>query len=241
MAVAGDPGAGPAMRSLSMTKGGYPLSLTDVPETWRTDIAGIDVSHWDGQINWREVNPEGVYFVYIKATEGDDYVDPNFETNWEGVKNTLLHRGAYHFFLPAQSEARQMLHAKHFIQTVKTLEDGDMAPMVDVEDDPNIKPELFQARLLVFIKEIESYFKTSPIIYTTKDLYRKYLSWHNSFQQYELWIADYSYERPSLCDKKNPRIWQFTDRGRVKGIPNQVDMNLFYDTPEDLKKLFIKK
>lgn len=223
-------------------KSSYPLSLTDLPDTVQTDIAGFDISHWDGAINWQQLHPpEGIYFVYIKATEGADYVDPSFESNWAGVRNTLLHRGAYHFFMARQSEAQQMLHAQHFIKTVKNLEDGDMAPMVDVEDDPDINPELFQARLLVFVREIESYFKTTPLIYTTKDLYKKYLSLHNSFQQYEMWIADYSYARPELCDKKNPRIWQFTDRGTIKGIPSRVDMDLFYNTPDDLKKLFVKK
>jgi lysozyme len=227
---------------LGSRKSSYPLSLTDLPDTLQTNIAGFDVSHWDGAINWQQLRPpEGVCFVYIKATEGADYVDPSFATNWAGVGNTLLHRGAYHYFMGRQSEAQQMLHAQHFINTVKTLEDGDMAPMVDVEEDPDIRPELFQARLLVFIKEIASYFKTSPLIYTNKEMYKKYLSLHNSFQPYEMWIADYSYALPELCDKKSPRIWQFTDKGTIKGIPNQVDMDLFYKTTEDLKKLFVKK
>jgi lysozyme len=223
-------------------KNSYPLSLTDLPDTVQTNVVGFDVSHWDGAINWQQLRPPGgVCFVYIKATEGADYVDPSFESNWAGAGNTLLHRGAYHFFMARESEAQQMLHAQHFINTVKNLEDGDMAPMVDVEVDPDIKPELFQARLLVFIREIESYFKASPLIYTTKDMYKKYLSLHNSFRPYEIWIADYSYARPALCDNRSPRIWQFTDKGTIKGIPSQVDMDLFYNTAEDLKKLFVKK
>ncbi|HZE86424.1 MAG TPA: GH25 family lysozyme [Puia sp.] len=223
-----------------LKKTAYPTCLTDVRADLRTEVAGIDVSHWDGRINWQEVSSEGIRFVYIKATEGLSFKDPSFDSNWEGVGKTSMYKGAYHYFLPGLTTARQVTQAQNFIKAVRDLKEGDLPPMIDFEDDPAITAEALQARLFAFIREIEACFRVRPLIYTSKALYSKYLSWHNSFADYEVWIADYSYERPELCDKKNMRIWQFTDRAKVKGISQYVDMDIFYTTSEDLKKLIIK-
>ena len=228
----------------SRTKSGtyaYPTALTELPAGLRSEVAGIDVSHWDGKISWPDVSSEGIRFVYIKATEGLKYVDPAFAANWAGAGKTPLHRGAYHYFLPRLAVSQQVIQANNFIRTVKALDEGDLPPMIDFEDDPEISPELLQTRLFTFINEIEAWFRVTPIIYTSKGLYKKYLSWHNSFQHYEIWIAAYAFQRPELCDKRIMRIWQFTDKATIKGIPSRVDMNVFYTNSEDLKKLIIKK
>lgn len=219
----------------------YPASMTEVSSECRSLVAGIDISHWDGTINWSEVNGESIYFVYMKATEGTDFIDPSFEENWNGIRSTSLRRGAYLFYDPGLSAADQTVQAQTFIHTVKDLQDGDLPPMLDVEDDPEISVAVFQARLLLVARQIRNHFNVSPIIYTTTGLYKKYLKPKDSFQSYELWIADYRYKRPELCDKKNMRIWQFTDKARIKGISSPVDMDIFYTTPEDLENLIVRK
>jgi lysozyme len=60
-------------------------------------IQGIDVSYWQGDIDWLKVREAGVHFAFIKATEGGDHLDPKFLENWEGAKRVGIARGAYHF------------------------------------------------------------------------------------------------------------------------------------------------
>jgi lysozyme len=220
---------------------GYPFSPNEVPADYNSEVWGVDLSHWDGTINWKEVEGESIYFAYLKATEGTDYVDPSFQTNWSEIHHTSLRRGAYHFYLPELPEKEQALQAHNFINTVKKLEPGDLPPMLDVEIDPEISVEQFQSRLLLVIHDIVFHLGVKPIIYTSKELYTKYLTWHGSFQPYEVWIAAYSFTRPELTDKKPMRIWQFTDRAHVRGINSLVDMDIFYTTPDDLANLIVKK
>jgi len=219
----------------------YPADLKEVASECRSEVAGIDISHWDGDIDWAELDKESIYFVYMKATEGESYVDPTFETNWAAIRRTSLRRGAYLFFDPGLATDRQEAQAQNFINTVKNVEAGDLPPMLDVEDDPEVSVAVFQSRLLTVTRLVEAYFHVHPIIYTTTGLYKKYLNWHNSFQDCELWIADYCYRRPQLCDKKDMRIWQFTDKAKLRGIPSPVDMDILYNTPEDLENLVIRK
>ena len=219
----------------------YPLSLDEVKADLRTEVCGIDVSHWNGNINWAAVSLDNISFVYMKATEGVSYIDPSFNSNWSAIKNTRLVRGAYLYFLPALGNEKQVLQAQNFISTVKRLEKGDLPPMVDVEEDPEISVALFQYRLQIVEQELETYFRVSPLIYTSKALYKKYLTPNNTFQRNEIWIADYSYQRPTLCDKRNLRIWQFTDKAHIRGISGEVDMDIFYTTAKDLDAIAIRE
>ncbi len=219
----------------------YPLSLDEVRSDWRSEVCGIDISHWNGNINWKAVSLDNISFVYMKATEGVSYVDPSFNTNWPAIKNTRLVRGAYLYFLPALNNEKQVLQAQNFISTVKRLEKGDLPPMLDVEDDPEISVALFQYRLQIVERELETYFRVSPLIYTSKALYKKYLNPNNTFQRNEIWIADYSYQRPTLCDNRNLRIWQFTDKACIQGISGEVDMDIFYTTAKDLDAIAIRE
>jgi lysozyme len=116
-----------------------------------------------------------------------------------------------------------------------------MPPMIDFEDDPEVSAAVLQTRLLTVVHLLQERYGARPIIYTTSGLYRKYLTLHGSFQAYEMWIADYCYRRPQLCDKKEMRIWQFTDKASLKGVPSPVDMDIFYTTPDDLASLIIAK
>jgi lysozyme len=227
--------------TVPLTAMDYPAQMEEVSADCRTLVAGIDISHWDGDINWDELDNQTIYFVYMKATEGEDFVDPSFETNWAAIRRTSLRRGAYLFFDPVLNTEAQVTQAQNFIRTVKDYAQGDLPPMVDVEDDPEVSVDIFQSRLLTVMRLLQEHYPTRPIIYTTTGLYKKYLTHKGSFQAYELWIADYGYRRPQLCDKKEMRLWQFTDKGKLKGVSSPVDMDIFYSTPEDLENLIIGK
>ncbi|HEV3471189.1 MAG TPA: GH25 family lysozyme, partial [Pyrinomonadaceae bacterium] len=92
-------------------------------------LLGIDVSHYQGGVNWEAVKAAGCAFAFAKATEGAGVTDPFFHANWAGMKAAGLLRGAYHFFRPAQDAAQQ---AAHFLSTVQ-LQPGDLPPVLDVE------------------------------------------------------------------------------------------------------------
>ncbi len=78
-------------------------------------ILGIDVSFWEGGIDWKKVRGGGIRFMFTKATEGEDYEDPTLDDNWLGAKAVGILRGAYHFFHPNMSPIKQ---ANHFVQAV---------------------------------------------------------------------------------------------------------------------------
>ena len=86
---------------------------------------GLDVSHYQGNVNWAEVKQAGMSFAYAKATEGASSVDSEFKTNWQNLKAAGLLRGAYHFFDAGVDGTSQ---ASHFLQNVQ-LEAGDLPPV----------------------------------------------------------------------------------------------------------------
>ncbi len=94
---------------------------------------GIDVSHHQGNVNWHAVAEAGVSFAFVKATDGDTFVDPQFSTNWTGIKDAGIMRGAYHFFRPARPVDSQV---ENFVRTIRETGDGDLPSVLDLEEAP---------------------------------------------------------------------------------------------------------
>src|SRR5689334_1580650 len=99
---------------------------TDMGTGASPEVQGIDVSHYQGVIDWNQVAEAGTAFVFIKATEGTSYVDPQFQDNWSGAKAAGLLRGAYHFFQPGEDPQQQ---AEYFLSVVQTVP-GDLPPVL---------------------------------------------------------------------------------------------------------------
>lgn len=195
---------------------------------------GIDVSHHQGQIDWKKVvsasaaSDYPLKFVFIKATEGASFNDPDYETNIANARNMGFVCGTYHFYNPKTSPARQ---AAFFLENLSLLP-GDLAPVVDIEVN-GVKGEL-ATDLIQFLYEIESKTGMTPIIYTSAKYKDRYLS-DPAFDRFPFWVAHYYVEKP---DTKAPwKVWQFTDRARVPGITGAVDMNVFSGTPEEFRSL----
>ena len=92
-------------------------------------VHGVDVSRWQGQIDWQKVKGQGANFAYIKATDGGDHLDPMFHKNWREAGRAGLRRGAYHFFYWCRRASEQ---ADWFIRNVPKVE-GALPPVLDVE------------------------------------------------------------------------------------------------------------
>lgn len=200
-------------------------------------VFGIDISHHQGKINWERLkkgNPDEppISFVYMKATEGSSHSDKRYSDNWSKAKENGFTRGAYHYFSPASSGERQ---AEMFISKVK-LEPGDLPPMVDIEEKPKDR-ELFIAELKKFILKVEEHYGVKPIIYSYAKYYNKYLK-DEFFNGYDLWVAHYYVDNPNI--KREWKLWQFSDIGRLPGIKERTDINAINGGIDTLQNMLIK-
>ncbi|WP_285057297.1 glycoside hydrolase family 25 protein [Pedobacter ginsengisoli] len=188
-------------------------------------VHGIDVSYYQGKIDWKKVkemeeDDVKVRFAFIKATEGMFSVDPYFQRNWREAPKAGIICGAYHYFKPKKSGEWQ---AKFFLQTVK-FETGDLPPVVDIEELNGVTASKMRVELQVFLTHIEKKTKVKPIIYTGLSFYNDYLKGY--FDEYPLWVAHY--HQPKLkVDKADWHFWQHSDKARISGISHVVDFNAF--------------
>jgi lysozyme len=195
-------------------------------------IDGLDVSNHQGFIDWEKVDKKYL-FVFIKASEGDDFVDKRFYENINGAKNTNRIAGAYHFFHFNYPGIEQ---AANFINTVGDL--IDLPPVVDFEFSGNLNSfdkEKTLNELKQCIEELEKYYKCKVIIYTTKDAYKHVIK--DNFDN-PIWYR--SIITPIKKDINNVLFWQYHNSAIIKGITEEVDLNVFKGNKEDLMKLIME-
>ena len=185
-------------------------------------LPGIDVSHWQGTVDWKAVAADGVEFAFIKATEGGDYVDPRFAANWAGAQRAGVVRGAYHFYRP-QTDA--LAQAAHFLRTVQ-LAPGDLPPVLDVEVTDGRSAAQIAAGVRTWLQEVERATGRRPILYTRASFWTGQMG--GGFGGYPLWVAHYGVSSPNIpAEWSGWTFWQHSDAGRVDGIGGNVDLNWF--------------
>ena len=203
------------------------------------DIHGIDVSHYQGDINWDLLRNQGtiddcpIRFVMIKATEGATKVDEKFEDNFFQAREYGFTRGAYHFYSLHSPAADQ---ARFFIKNVK-LEKGDLPPVLDVEHKTkNQTREEFKQSVLEWLNIVERHYGVKPILYTYYKFKTEYLA-DSVFNQYPYWIAHYYVDS---VEYQGPwKFWQHTDAGSLPGIKGPVDFDIYNGSFYDLRRLTI--
>ena len=186
------------------------------------EIYGIDVSHHQGKINWGKVKNwenKKLDFVYIKATEGGDYVDKTYKTNFREARGSGLLVGSYHYFRTTSSVEDQF---ENFINTVDKCKQ-DLIPLIDVEEKKNGSDKEFHENLQRFLNLVENYFGNKPMIYAVNSFYNKNLS--RKYKKYHFLIGRHGENPPNMRDKTNWTLWQFSETGRVDGIPKDVDID----------------
>jgi lysozyme len=188
-------------------------------------IHGIDVSYYQGKIDWKKVkqmeeDDVSIRFAFIKATEGMFNVDPYFQRNWREAPKAGITCGAYHYFKPKKSGEWQ---AKFFLQTVN-FEAGDLPPVVDIEELKGVAASKMRIELQVFLTYVERKMKVKPIIYTGLSFYKDYLQGY--FDEYPLWIAHYYQSKLNISNEKW-QFWQHSDKAKISGINHVVDFNAF--------------
>jgi lysozyme len=201
------------------------------PSEKQYPVRGVDVSAYQGDIDWETLSSQGVSFVFIKATEGSTFVDPNFDYNYKQAQKTNQRVGAYHFFSYDSSGETQ---ANNFIQTVEKCE-SMLPPVIDIEfygDKEKNIPEQSAVRkqLSILIEMLESKYGMKPIIYATEKSYSLYIS--GAYEDYDIWIRNVV-SAPKLADRRAWTFWQYTDRECLDGYNGKekyIDMNVFCGT-----------
>lgn len=180
-------------------------------------MKGIDVSRWQGNIDWKKVKADGIGFVFIKATEGVGYTDPNFAKNVQGAYNVGLDIGAYHFarFTSKQDAINE---AKYFVSVI-TGKPLNLPHVLDIEtNDAGLSYGELTEAVQAFLNYVRENTKHPVMIYT----YKSFLNKFKKPSDVPFWYARYGVEKPDIeCD-----YWQYTDKGKVNGINGYVDLNL---------------
>jgi len=205
-----------------------------VAKAKRLPVHGIDVSRYQGKIDWASVRAAGTDFAFIKATEGGDYIDPRFAENWEGARRAGVMRGAYHFVYWCRPGDQQ---AEWFRRNVPNEPDA-LPPVLDVEWNPDsrtCKGKISKPVALEMIRTIlhamEQHTGKRPIIYTDINFHRDILE--GELLEYPHWVRSTAAEPEHRYDNRRWTMWQYTTTGRVPGITGDVDRNAFYGSKDD--------
>lgn len=183
---------------------------------------GIDVSDHQKRIDWEEVaRDKNVKYVYIKATEGATYVSNLYRYNLENARKNGIKVGSYHF-LRTGSRIRDQF--ANFKRVVKKAEQ-DLLPVLDVEVRQGWSNQQMRDSVKLFCDLIEEHYGCRPLIYTSSSFYDNILG--RSFNSYPLFIARYSTSQPNLKSGNDWVMWQFSERGRIRGISTNVDLSCF--------------
>ena len=202
-------------------------------------VRGLDISHYQGDIDWNklrnaQIQSTPVSFIFVKATEGTDIWDENFNQNFHNAKKNDIVRGAYHYFSPSSSGKAQ---AKFFCKMVQ-LEEDDLPPVLDVEETGGHSTAQLQREVLNWMNIVEKHYGVTPILYTGYKFRTSYLN-TPEFDRYPYWIAHYYVD--SLEYTGEWAFWQHTDAGKVDGIKGDVDINVFRGDYQDLMDMTIKE
>ena len=225
-------------------RGGHPYGIPaqfgdSDPYEWRGrvpakyDVHGIDVSRFQGDIDWPRVAASGVSFAYIKATEGGDVADPMFASHWVGAAQAGLPRGAYHFYYFCRTGAEQ---AAWFIQHVP-FQPGALPPVLDIEWTRSRNcpqrpgPEQVRTEAANFLAILTQYYGQRPLIYTTVDFWQDNEMWR--LNGYEFWLRSVAGHPGYAYDGHQWTLWQYSGTGLVSGIAGQVDLNAFEGGPAE--------
>jgi lysozyme len=196
---------------------------------------GIDVSHFQGTVNWAAVRQAGVAFAFAKATDGLTWVDPQFAANWPAMSAAGVLRGAYHFFEPGDDAAGQ---ADFFLQTVQPAA-GDLPPALDVETLGGSSASLWEG-VETWLQTVAAAIGAQPFLYVSPDFADGNQA-PASLAAYPLWVAEYGVAEPALpTGWSNWLIWQRSETGTVAGISGSVDLDLLNGPLAKLAALAIR-
>ena len=222
------------------------ISFSIISITFCQDVLGIDVSNWQGNIDWEQVKADGYTFAWAKSTEGMTYTDPMFVNNMENGLNANVVMGAYHFARPDNNTPQE--DAANFLNVASAyIGNGFMPPVLDLENPYSggqavLLTDMFTSEELsnwaqAWMVEVETQTGISPFIYINGN-YANYLN--SSLTEYGLWFAqpDENLNPPiNIGSWEDWRFKQYSWWGAISGIQGDVDLNIFNGTLQDFNTI----
>lgn len=201
-------------------------------------LKGIDVSYYQGTVDWAKVRASGRRFAFARVSDGVDHPDTKFARNWPAMKAAGIVRGAYQFFRPAKDVDAQVNLLVTKIAAAGGLEPGDLPPVLDLETDGGLPASTVVARAKAWLAKVEAAYGIKPIVYTAAFMSSII---GNHLADYPLWVANYGATCPTMPSGWSEwRFWQDSDRGSVPGVSGNVDTNLFNGTVAQLEAMTLK-
>lgn len=201
-------------------------SVSALPAASGEQRRGIDVSMWQGDIDFEEVAESGVDTVYIRSGLGSDYTDPYFEQNYERARAAGLNVGFYHY-VTARTVSQAEYQAHFFVNTIQGKEFQCRLAM-DFEDLTTLSAAEANEIGLAFIRKVEDLSGKGTVVYS--DAYNAGAVFGGGLTEYPLWIAEYGVSEPSSAVNWDSWAgWQYSDMGNVAGISGPVDLDLYTD------------
>jgi lysozyme len=195
-------------------------------------LDGIDVSKYQGDIDWRRVKRAGIVFAFARVSDGIDTLDETFADNWKAMRRAHVRRGAYQYF---RASLDPLVQADLIVDTVQKAGRPDLPMVADVETDDGADPNTLQTNLRSWLDRVEQRTRRRPIIYTSPSMGERL---GGRFAQFPLWVAHYETECPRMPEGwLRWTFWQRANTGRVKGIKGNVDLDHFAGTWKQFARL----
>jgi len=197
--------------------------IAPLPQVSYPHVLGCDIYHGDGPVQMHALVDAGIKFVYFKTSQGTSYTDPTFADNIKRARSVGLIAGAYHFYDPKVDPKKQ---AAYFLAHAPVVK-GDLVHCIDNETQgPTAAVDTYACA-----KEMKRLTGRWPCIYSGDSMFQDELAkYFKPPADYFLWIARYGHEPQAPC-----AIWQYSDAGRIQGVPHALDLNVFRGDIEALK------
>jgi lysozyme len=187
-----------------------------------TTLEGVDVSVYDGTVDWAQLKASGRAFAVAKATEGATFTDAQFATNWPAMKSAGIVRSAYHFF---HCDADPATQATFFLGVMGALEPGDLPPSLDFEDVTTCTAQSGVSMAIQWLDAVASATGTLPILYTSVNVLSQFQNTQNLAGHAQLWVASRGVTCPDLPMPFTAwSFWQYSLTGTAPGLPNSNGM-----------------
>ncbi|MGH7438939.1 MAG: glycoside hydrolase family 25 protein [Polyangiaceae bacterium] len=198
-------------------------------------VQGVDVSEYQGTVNWAQAKASGIQFGFARISDGTAHPDPNFSANWKGMSANGVIRGAYEYFRASVDPTAQANLVASSLQQAGGLRADDLPVVMDIETADGQSEATIEANMRSWLAAVEATTGRKPIIYTSLGTYPVSAT---AFGGYTLWVANYGASCPSVpAGWSEWRFWQYSSMGTVTGISGSVDLDEFNGTLAQLMSL----
>lgn len=198
-------------------------------------LQGVDVSSFNGTVDWSAVASSGKTFAYARVSDGTTFIDPTFDQNYAGIKTAAMARGAYQTFEPAQDPIAQ---ATLLLEKLALpLQTGDLPPALDLEVTGGQSASTIAAGIQTWLTTVRSSTGRMPVIFTSRYFWDDSVQ-ATTFGDYPLWVIQWGVTCPTLpIGWSEWKFWMYSYTGSVSGISGQADLDEFNGSQQDLNAI----